>query len=116
MLPSLSGETAQIFLDEFATAHVPAGKRAVLLWDRAPAHRTKRLQVPERITLVQVPAYSPELNPAERLWTLLREATANKAFETIDELEDKVVERSQQLMMEQEVVSRLTNYHWLASG
>ncbi|MDQ3714108.1 MAG: transposase [Acidobacteriota bacterium] len=47
-LPSLSGETAQIFLDEFAAVHAPEGKRVVLMWDGAPAHRTKKLQVPER--------------------------------------------------------------------
>ena len=115
-LPSLSGETAQIFLDEFATAHLPEGKRAILLWDGAPAHRTKKLQIPERITIIQIPPYTPELNPSERLWTLLREATANKAFETLDGLEDKVIERSRQLMIEQEAVSRLTKYYWLPSG
>ncbi len=115
-LPSLSGETAQIFLDEFAAVHAPEGKTVVLMWDGAPAHRTKKLQVPERITLVQIPAYTPELNPSERLRTMLREATANRAFETIDELEDKVIVRSRQLMMEQEAVSKLTNYHWLAGG
>lgn len=116
-LPSLSGETAQIFLDEFAGACVPEGTRAVLLWDGAPAHRAKKLRVPERITIVQIPAYTPELNPSERLWPLVRETTANQAFETIDKLEDTVVERSRQLMMtEQKAISKLTNYHWLPSG
>jgi transposase len=115
-LPDLSGETAQIFLDEFVDAHLPEGKRAILLWDGAPAHRAKKLQIPERITIVQIPAYTPELNPSERLWTLLREVTANQAFKTLDELEEKVVERSRQLMTQQEAVSKLTNYHWLPSG
>jgi hypothetical protein len=57
---------AQLFLDEIARTHVTAGKQVVLVWDGAPAHRAGELRVPERITIVPLPAYTPELNPTER--------------------------------------------------
>ena len=40
-----------------------------------------------------LPAYSPELQPAERLWTLVDEPLVNEYFETIEELEEVLVLR-----------------------
>ena len=44
---------------------------AVIL-DRAGWHRTQGLVVPSNITLLELPPYSPELNPVERVWHYLR--------------------------------------------
>lgn len=110
ILPHLSAEMAQVFLDEFAGAHATPGKRIVLVWDGAPAHRAKKLRVPERINLVTLPAYTPELNPTERLWPLVREGVANCAHETLAALEDEVCGRCQRITAAQ--VTALTNYHW----
>ena len=38
--------------------------------------------------LLFLPAYSPELQPAEHLWPLTNTVLANRHFATIDELED----------------------------
>ena len=73
VLPRLDAECAQLFLDEFAREHAHEGKRIVLVWDGAPAHRANSLQVPERISLISLPAYTPELNPGERVWPLVKE-------------------------------------------
>jgi transposase len=45
----------------------------VLVLDRAGWHGAKALVVPANVTLVPLPAYSPELNPVERVWLYLRE-------------------------------------------
>lgn len=100
----------QLFLDAFAAAHATPGKRIVLVVDGASAHRAKSLRVPERITLVPLPAYTPELNPAERLWPLVKEGVANRAHESLAALEDKVCGRCQRITAKQ--VLALTNYHW----
>lgn len=110
MLPQLSAEMMQMFLDEFAAAHVTPGRRVVLVVDGAAAHRAKRLRVPERITLVPLPAYTPELNPAERLWPLVKEGVANRTHETLASLEEAVCGRCQRITGAQ--VTALTNYHW----
>jgi transposase len=45
------------------------------------------LKVPQNITLLPLPAYSPELNPAERLWLWLRShQLSNRIYEDYDEL------------------------------
>jgi len=101
---------AQLFLYEFARAHATAGKRVVLVWDGAPAHRAHSLSVPEQITLMNLPAYTPELNPTERLWPLVREGVANRTHDTLTTLEHEVSQRCQRITAAQ--ITALTNYHW----
>ena len=61
----------------------------VLVLDRAGWHLSKALQVPENITLLPLPPYSPELNPVERLWAFLRSHyLSNRAYEDYDDLFD----------------------------
>lgn len=110
VLPQLSGAVMQLFLDEFARAHATRGKRIVLVLDGAAAHRAKSLQLPERITVVPLPAYRPELNPAERLWPLVKEGVANRPHESIAALEETVCTRCQRITAAQ--VTALTSYHW----
>jgi hypothetical protein len=45
---------------------------AVLVLDNAGWHRAKALQIPANIVLLFLPPYSPELQPAERLWAWMR--------------------------------------------
>jgi hypothetical protein len=97
ILPRLDASCVQAFLSEFAKAHAAEGKRIVLVWDGAPAHRAQALQVPERISLFSLPAYTPELNPSERVWPLVKEGVANQAHESMDELEQKVCSRCQKI-------------------
>ncbi len=47
-------------------------EHAVLIMDQAGWHRSKRLKMPDNITALLLPPYSPELNPAENLWHYLR--------------------------------------------
>ena len=49
--------------------------------------------MPEGIHLEFLPSHSPELQPTERLWPLANEAVANRRFESLDELEEVLIER-----------------------
>src|SRR6516162_2302205 len=55
-------------------------KHILLVLDRAGWHRSARLKLPEGIHLVFLPPYSPEVQPAERLWPLSNEPLANRVF------------------------------------
>jgi hypothetical protein len=46
------------------------------------------------------------------LWPLTNEVVANRLFEEIEELEEKLVERCEQLLEQTETIRDLTNYHW----
>lgn len=70
------------------------------------------MAVPEGIYLEYQPAHSPELQPAECLWALAREFLANRLFETLDAIEDAIVERCRQLDAQTERIRRLVGFQW----
>lgn len=72
VLPEVSTEAMSRFLAEFSR-RLARDEHAVMALDQAGWHGAKALQVPDNITLVPLPPYSPELNPVERLWLYLRE-------------------------------------------
>ena len=56
----------------FISEHVGLNRQVVLVLDQAGWHGSKTLNVPDNITLLPLPPYSPELNPTERLWAYLK--------------------------------------------
>src|SRR5271154_6959206 len=63
------------------SSQVAANAHAVVILDGAGWHRSQGLVVPSNITLLALPPYSPELNPAERIWHYLRSHwLANSVF------------------------------------
>jgi transposase len=111
LLPSHNRRTFEVALREFAEA-VGAGptRRILLLLDGAGSH--KHVEVPDGLHLLYQPAYSPELQPAERLWPLVREALANRLFETLDAVEEAISRRCRELREQADLLRRLTAYHW----
>ena len=71
-LPEATTAAMSLFLAAFAEQLAP-GTHAVLILDQAGWHGARRLVVPGNLTLLPLPAYSPELNPVERVWLYLRE-------------------------------------------
>lgn len=63
-------------------------KKVLLIEDNAGWHRRQKVSLHEDMIVEYLPAYSPEIQPAERLWTLVDEPLINQHFETIDALED----------------------------
>jgi transposase len=113
ILPRVDAKVFSLALYHFAE-EVGAGKdkRILLVLDQAGWHTGKEVEVPEGIHLGFLPARSPELQPAERLWPLANEAVANRLFEDLDELEDALVERCVALLEQTELIRSLTLYHW----
>jgi hypothetical protein len=72
VLPAVSTSTMAIFLKEFSKTLAP-DVHVVMVLDQAGWHGAHSLVVPDNITLVPLPPYSPELNPIERVWLFLRE-------------------------------------------
>ena len=71
--------------------------------------KREQVQVPEGIALIFLPAYSPELQPAERLWTLTNEPIANRNFENLDQLEEVLMYRCRQLLKRERVYLRINS-------
>ena len=70
------------FLDHVSQRH--ADDYIVMVLDGASSHRSHDLYIPGNMALVRLPPYSPELNPAERLWEEIREKEfANRVFDSL---------------------------------
>ena len=72
VLPRVCTEAMNRFLLDFAAA-VPADTHAVMVLDGAGWHNQRSVTIPPNVTVVPLPAYSPELNPVERIGLSLRE-------------------------------------------
>ncbi len=60
-------------------------------------------------------AYSPELQPCERLWELPNEGVANRFFRTLDDLEVAQAQRCVVLQDQPEMIRSLTHFRLQAS-
>ena len=84
--PTVDTALMQQFLAGLSGTLAP-DEHAVLVLDQAGWHVAKALAVPANLTLLFLPPYSPELNPAERLWAWLRShQLANRVYANYQEL------------------------------
>jgi transposase len=93
---------------------VGAGKDRIIVLaiDNAGWHRAKKLEVPSGIHIEYLPPYSPELQPAERLWPLANEAVANRSFQSLKDLDHAIEKRCLQLADQPHTIRDYTNFHW----
>ena len=113
LLPTINLPVFEAVLAAFAQV-VGAGpqRQIVVVLDRAGWHASQRLQVPAGLQLVWLPPYSPELQPAERLWPLTNEPLANRSFVDLAELEAVQAQRCLALQAQPERVRAATLFHW----
>ncbi|MBA2287595.1 MAG: IS630 family transposase [Ktedonobacteraceae bacterium] len=116
LLPSVNTEIFSQVLGLFAQ-EVGAGadKEVLLLLDGAGWHKSASLSLPSGIHLLFLPPYSPEVQPAERLWPLSNEPLANRVFPSLDALEQVQAERCRWLQDHPDVVRAHTCFHWWPS-
>jgi transposase len=110
-LPHCDTEAMNLFLQTRSGEF--AGRLVLLQTDRAGWHRSAALQVPDNVRLFYQPSHSPELNPVEHLWEDLREkALANRAFASLDAVQDALVERLRELWDEPQTLHSMTAFPW----
>jgi len=67
--------------------HVPQGRHAVVVMDQAGWHQTQKLDIPKNISILHIPAYSPELNPQEQVWLYLKDHyLANRVYKNLEDI------------------------------
>jgi transposase len=102
--PQLNTKIINTFLEQFSTT-IPEDEQAVMIWDGAGFHTAKALRVPANVTLVQLPPYSPELNPIENLWHSLKSHYwSNRAYADYDALEDADMTAWQTAVLDQNLM------------
>lgn len=84
--PHCNSESMAKFLELFASRF--SCYRIVLILDKAGWHTSNSLRLPGNVSMIHLPAYSPELNPVELLWReIRRKFFHNKIFASLDEVE-----------------------------
>ena len=87
-------------------------RRIVLTLDNAGWHGEAGLAVPDGVRLVFQPAYTPEVQPAETLWTLVDEPVVNKHIPTLEALDEIISMRCAALASEREKIKSQAGFHW----
>lgn len=113
LVPGVSTQAMDAVLAEFAKAvGASAKKRFLVVLDGAGWHVAKDLVVPAGVHLFHLPAYTPELSPAEHLWPPVRETLANHFFSSLEELEEVLAARCRDLSGQRDFIQSATQFHW----
>lgn len=90
ILPHCNAENFQIFLNDFSNENPDELKIMVL--DNGKFHKAKTLIIPQNIVLLFLPPYSPELNPAEKMWAKYKRNFSNRYFKILEDVEDFITD------------------------
>ena len=92
---------------------VPAGRHALVVLDGAGWHRSKELEVPDNVSLLRLPPYSPELNPVETLFSVLKHRHfANRVFDSAEHVRETVEQVWNGFIPDTEEIKRITARSW----
>lgn len=114
ILPWVNAETMSLFLTEVAQRH--ADEFVFMVMDQAGWHLARDLIVPEKMRLMFLPPYSPELNPAEHLWEAIREECfANHVFNDLDAVEQVLADGLLAMENNPARIQSMTGFGWITS-
>ena len=109
LLPRVTKEWFARFLAAFAQE--VGNERVGLVLDGSGAHRAA-IPWPEQVVPLPLPRSSPELNPAEQVFRVLRPKLTNRIFATLAELEAAITAHRQPSWDQPAAVQCLTGYPW----
>ena len=84
-------------LAAFAREYANPNERHIIQLDQSAVHRARDLELPPHVAFYFQPPYSPELNPIEQLWALLKSRLANRLWSDLDELQQALSHQLRQL-------------------
>jgi len=114
VMPYVNTEAMNLHLIEISKTVTP-GAHAVVVIDGAGWHTAHDLVVPDNISLLPLPPYSPELNPQENIWEFLRENyLSDCVFETYQEIVDKCCDAWNALINEKGRIASIATRDWMS--
>ena len=110
IFPWCNTQCMNIFLEKLSEEY--PDDEILLVCDGASWHRSKALEVPSNITLLNIPPYTPEMNPIEQIWRELRtQGFRNEVFQTLEKVVDRLGETINNLS--KETVQSITLRKWI---
>jgi len=103
------------FLGQVGAAHPDSF--IVMVVDGASSHVSKALKVPDHMRLLQLPAYSPELNPCENIWDQLREKLfPNRVYSSMQEVVAQLREGLPKFAADGKQVTSISGREWIINA
>jgi transposase len=84
----------------------------VIVLDNGSFHKARRLIIPDNIILIFLPPYSPELNPAEKIWWQIKQEFICKSFDSINIL-GKYLAKQVKKLINIEAVKSICSFKYL---
>lgn len=86
----------------------------LMVVDGASSHKAKALSIPDNISLILLPAYSPQLNPQENVWDEIREKNfPNRVFSTMEAVHEQLQAGLARFAADTKGVTSLTAWPWI---
>jgi transposase len=115
ILPRCDTEMMKLFLEEVPKRH--PDKHILMFMDRAAWHTTKKLILPANITIDHIPPRSPQCNPQEPVWKVLRrDYLGNRHFNSLDDVASAVAEGLHSLESNKPFLKGLCGFDWIISS
>jgi len=116
VMPRVSIEAMNLHLSEIAK-EVPPNTHAVVIIDGAGWHlEGGELIVPDNISLLRLPPYSPELNAQENIWQFLRQNfLAGRIFDTYEAIVEACCTAWNALTAEPGRINSIASRPWIQS-
>ncbi len=112
VMPLANTEAMNLHLEEISRA-VTYGAHAVLVFDGAGWHKSAALEIPDNITTIRLPGYSPELNPTENIWEYLRgNYLAFRVLDDYDAIVDTCCDAWNDLLAMPDRIASITRRSW----
>jgi hypothetical protein len=113
VMPTVSLEAMNAHLQEISL-HIAPGAHCLLQIDGAGWHGpSDRMKLPENITLVKLPPYTPELNPVENVWEYLRgNSLSNRVWESYEAIVDACCSAWNDLIATPERITSIASRDW----
>lgn len=113
-VPGASLEWDESYLRDLAASDCQAVH--VVIRDQAGFHlRDGDPRLPDRVRIVDLPPYSPELNPCEQLWDIVKDETCNRVFAKVGALREQIGATLRRYWEDAQSVLRLIGRDWLHS-
>jgi len=112
VLPTCNTVCMNVFLKELSKQY--QDDLIVMACYGAAWHKSKGLKIPNNIKIVNIPPYTPEMNPIEQIWRELRtQGFKNEVFKTLNDVVNRLCDTINNLTSE--VVSSITLRDWIFS-
>jgi transposase len=113
ILPEVSANAMQVYLDKFAETVAP-DEHVLLVLDQAGWHEAKTLRAPPNVTLEPLPPRAPELNPTERVWLYLKQKfLSHRLLDDYDAILDAATAAWNRMATETGRIASLCSYPWI---